>query len=122
MTRLFAGLLAAILASSVLSVFLNSYTVLNSENWGWSCVYLSVVFLALGIFYLRKDSPSELVGALLAGFVVRFLAGLIFLLIVFLFRREGFFNLALHYVIQWFLFTVSEIAYLSIPTQKSTHR
>ena len=118
MTRVFAALTAAVLLSVLTSALLNRYTSVLTEQWAWSLAWLSLVFLILGIIYKKRNSPAELVPALIGGFVARFLAGLVFLLAAFLVHREGFFPLALHYLLHWLLFTVAEIAYLSVTVTK----
>lgn len=120
MTRVFAALAAAVLLSALTSALLNGYTSVHTTRWPWSLAWLSLVFLILAIIYRKRNSPAELVPALIGGFVARFLAGLVFLLAAFLLHREGFFPLALHYVLHWLLFTVAEIAYLSVPVTKKT--
>jgi hypothetical protein len=103
----------AALFSALFSIVLDVYTPLHAEFWWCSLLFLILLFTILALVYAKRKTAIDLAPALVAGFVIRFLAGLIFLLVVYLLQKGGFLYFAIHFIGQWLLFTLAEIAYLT---------
>ena len=84
------------------------------------CHGFAAAALFVALLYQKRASPADRVSLLIGATVVRFLIALVVLLAVFLLHKGGFLYFFLHFVIQWFLFTVAEIAYLPFPQKKQT--
>ncbi len=111
--------LSAVLLSLVASLALNRFQGLQHANWYYSLAFLLLLFATLQIVYARKKNPEDLASSLIAGFVIRFLAGLIFLLIFSFVLKPHFIAFAIHFITHWLLFTLAEIAYLSATFRKN---
>jgi hypothetical protein len=103
------------------SFTLNQFTRFETNAWPFSLLFLVILFLILAFVYGRKKSVVERAPVLIGGFVVRFLCGLVFLLILAVALKGGFLPFAIHFIAHWLLFTLAEIAYLSASTPSSAH-
>ena len=110
---------AATVFAAGASWLLNRLPSVYTNHWGWSVLLLALLFAALGFYYRSRTTAVELVPALIAGFVIRFLAGLVFLLVMFLVAPSQFLPLAAHFMAHWLLFTLAEIAYLPNPRSRT---
>src|SRR5690349_749332 len=104
----------ALALGTATSFTLNFLTKFNTGLWPVSLLFFVILFLVLAFVYARKKNHVERAPVLIGRFVVRFLSGLVFLLIFSFALKGGFLAFSIHFIAHWLLFTLAEIAYLSV--------
>lgn len=95
-----------------LSLILNYFTPLVSKNWHYSLVFLSLLCFILNLIYARYSASKTFTQLLLAGIVIKLLAGFTVVLVYSLIDRPGFLSFSIHFIGHYILFTIFEIRYL----------
>jgi hypothetical protein len=111
----------ALALGTATSFTLNFLTRFSTEAWPISLLFFVALFLVLAFVYGRKKNHVERAPVLIGGFVVRFLSGLVFLLVFSFALKGGFLAFSIHFIAHWLLFTLAEIAYLSASSPSSAH-
>lgn len=99
-------------AATVLSLALNSYTVLYSYNWWMGLIFFTALCLILNTLYALNARSKTFTELLMAGLIIKFLLSLVVIFLYSFFKQAGFFNFSIHFILQYILFTIFEIRYL----------
>ncbi len=108
-----------------ISFLLNLFNI-NSHNSAYGIAFLALLFFILNciyIFHSRKESFSQ---AMLLGISVKLLICFVIVVLYSVLNHIDFFNFAIHFVLNYFLFTIFEIRYLLLliknnSTKKTAH-
>lgn len=113
---LFASLLAA-----VVSLLLQSLTVLVTAHWGYSILYFALLCFVFNLIYAAQAGSESFSQLLLGGIVAKLLLALIIVFLYSVFLRAGFLHFAIHFISHYVLFTITEIRYLSQLIKSNTN-
>ena len=94
------------------SLLLNSYTRISSENWLYSLTFFSVIGFILNLIYAQKAGTKIFTQLLLVAIVIKLLLGLTGVIVYSFIDKVGFFNFSIQFILHYILFTIFEIRYL----------
>lgn len=100
------------LSAAAISCALNHYTPLFSASWPYSLIYFSGLCIVLNLVYAFQSGSASFSQLLLAGIVIKLLLALIIILVIAVKYPAGAFNLSIHFISHYILFTIFEIRYL----------
>jgi len=111
--RNFATLLTAAFLSALFSFVLNTWSPIQNPEWPIATAFLFLISLIANFIYSFQKSNENLTGLMFGGVAVRLLLGMIALVIYWYLYTGAFFAFALHFIVQYIVFTIAEINFLS---------
>jgi hypothetical protein len=95
---------------------------LHSKHWHFGLAYFMLLTFILNLIYARQAGSENFTQLMITAIVIKFLMALVIILI-YSFQKKDFFAFAIHFIMQYILFTIFEIRYLLqlIKTQNQTN-
>lgn len=106
--------------SVLLSLILNRFSPIKSDNWFYSLLFLFVLSFILNLIYAFKAGAENFTEILIVAIVIKLLVALIVIVVYSFLDKPGFFNFSLQFILHYILFTIFEIRYLLYLIKKNT--
>lgn len=106
--------------SVLLSLILNHFSPIRSENWMYGLLFLFVLCIILNLIYTFRSGAENFTELLIVAIVIKLLLALIVIVGYSFLDKPGFFNFSLHFILHYILFTIFEIRYLLYLIKKNT--
>ena len=119
--RNLATLLSAALVSAIISIAINKWSSLQCGDWPLATAFLFVISLAANLVYSFQKNKQELTKLMFGGVAVRLLVGMTALVVYWYFYTDIFFAFALHFIVQYVVFSIGEINFLSYLVRSHHH-
>ncbi|WP_317896533.1 hypothetical protein [Aurantibacillus circumpalustris] len=98
--------------SVAVSLLLNTYTRIISENYLYSLSFFTLIGFILNIIYAQKAGTKIFTQLLLVAIVIKLLLGLTGVIVYSFIDKPGFFSFSIQFILHYILFTIFEIRYL----------
>lgn len=119
------NLLSLVFASALaltVSYCLNTFSPIVSKDWLYSLLFLATLFFILNLVYSFRVGSHDFTELLIASLSIKLLVALVIVFIYSLRDKAGFFAFAIHFIIQYVLFSIFEIRYLLQLIKNNTHK
>jgi len=98
--------------SLVSSLVLQRYTDQRDIYWTFSLFFFLLMSVVLTSLYRKKHRNKDFAGFLLTCIVIKLILSLIYLVVVSIILKDEFRYSAFHFLIQFFLFTTTEVYFV----------
>jgi hypothetical protein len=120
----FVSIILPCVFAVIISTLLNDHTQLHTNHWHFGLAYFIVLTFILNLVYAKQAGSENFTQLMIAAIVIKLLLALVTILVYSLvFEKKVFLGFAVHFILQYILFTIFEIRYLLqlIKTQNQIH-